>query len=219
MGTFDAVLFDFGHTLFDTIAPAACMAQFLDASGVDVDPVVFASESETIRQRARQPDELAKGRDLSADLHERCWLELLAPLDGLASGLAEFVYGCECSRKGWRPYPDTAAVLAELHRREIPVGVVSDCGWDIREVFAAHDLQELVSSFDLSYEHGACKPDRRLFESACAQLGVEPARTLMVGDNWLTDGGAAGIGITALILPARDRTAFPALASVCELTG
>ena len=212
------MLFDFGHTLFDTIAPEACMAQFRDASGVEVDPSVFASEWETIRQRSRQPAELAKGRDLSADLHQRCWHELLAPLDGLAAGLAEFVYGCECSAKGWRPYPDTATVLAELHRRDLPVGVVSDCGWDIREVFAAYELQDFVSSFDLSYEHGACKPDRRLFDSACAQLGVEPSRTLMVGDSWLTDGGAAAVGITALILPARDRTAFPALASVFDLT-
>jgi FMN phosphatase YigB (HAD superfamily) len=218
MGAFDGVLFDFGHTLFDTIAPEACMAQFRDASGRDVDPVVFASEWETIRQRSRQPDELAKGRDLSADAHQRCWLELLVPLDRLAPGLAEFVYGCECSAEGWRPYPDTGTVLAELRRREIPVGVVSDCGWDIRALFAAYELQELVGSFDLSYEHGACKPDPRLFESACTKLGIEPARTLMVGDSWLTDGGAAAIGITALILPARDRTAFPALASVLELT-
>jgi len=218
MGAFDGVLFDFGHTLFDTIAPEACIAQFRDASGVDVDPVAFAAEWEMIRQRSRQPDELAKGRDVSADDHQRCWLELLAPLDRLASGLAEFMYDCESSPKGWRPYPDAGTVLAELHRRGIPVGVVSDCGWDIRAVFAAYELQELVSSFDLSYEHRVCKPDRRLFESACATLGVEPARTLMVGDSWLTDGGAAAIGITALILPARDRTAFPALASVVELT-
>jgi putative hydrolase of the HAD superfamily len=217
MRTFDGVLFDFGHTLFDAIAPEACIAQFRAESGVDVDPVVFASEWEIIRQRARQPDELAKGRDLSAAGHRRCWLELLAPLDDLASGLAEFMYGCESTPKGWRPYPDTRGVLAELHRREIPVGVVSDCGWDIRELFTAYEVQELVGSFDLSYEHGVAKPDRRLFESACAQLGVEAARTLMVGDNWLTDGGAAAIGITTLILPARDRTAFPALASVLEL--
>ena len=100
MGAFDAVLFDFGHTLFDSIAPEACLAQFRDASGVDVDPVAFASASATIRHRARQPDELAKGRDLSAEAHERCWLELFAPLDGLASGLAEFVYGCESLAEG-----------------------------------------------------------------------------------------------------------------------
>jgi len=218
MGAFDGVLFDFGHTLFDTIAPDAFVAQFRDTARIDLDPAVFASEWETIRQRSRQPDELAKGRDLSAEGHRRCWLELLAPLDRLAPGLAEFVYGFECSAKGWRPYPDTATVLAELRRRGLPVGIVSDCGWDIRAVFAAYDLHDLAGSFDLSYEHGACKPDRRLFESACAQLGIEPARTLMVGDSWLTDGGAAAIGITALILPARDRTALPALGSVLELT-
>jgi putative hydrolase of the HAD superfamily len=218
MAAFDGVLFDFGHTLFDTIAPEACVAAFRDASGAEVDPVAFASEWQAIRQRSREPDELAKGRDLSAAAHERCWLELLAPLDALASGLTEFVYGYECSAKGWRPYPDTRTVLTELYRRAMPVGVVSDCGWDIRAVFAAYDLQDLVASFDLSYEHGAGKPDRRLFDSACAQLAIEPARTLMVGDSWLTDGGAAAIGITALILPARDRTAFPALASVLDLT-
>jgi HAD superfamily hydrolase (TIGR01493 family) len=217
MGAFDGVLFDFGHTLFDTIAPEECMDQFRDASGADVDPFEFASEWETIRQRSREPEELAKGRDLSTDLHRRCWLELLTPLDALASGLAEFVYSFECSPKGWRPYPDTTAVLEELHRREIPVGVVSDCGWDIRAVFAAYELQELVASFDLSYEHRACKPDPRLFESACGALGVDPAQTLMVGDSWLTDGGAAAMGITALILPARDRRASPALASVFDL--
>ena len=44
------------------------------------------------------------------------------------------------------------------------------------------------------------------------------ARTLMVGDSWLTDGGAAALGITVLILPARNRTAEPALTSVLDLT-
>jgi len=108
-------------------------------------------------------------------------------------------------------------VLAELRRRELPVGVVSDCGWDIRAVFAAHALLDHIDAFDLSYEHGFCKPDRRLFDSACSKLGIEPGRTLMVGDSRLTDGGAADIGITTLILPARDRTRFPALASVLDL--
>jgi len=71
MRAFDGVLFDFGHTLFDTIAPEACVAQFRDASGVDVDPVLFAAEWGMIRERSRQPDELAKGRDVSVDAHQR----------------------------------------------------------------------------------------------------------------------------------------------------
>ena len=34
----------------------------------------------------------------------------------------------------------------------------------------------------------------------------------------MTDGGAAAIGIATFILPARDRTASPALSPVLELT-
>ncbi len=193
---FDAVLFDFGHTLFDTIAPDACTAEFRRESGVDIDPAAFAAAWATIRERSRQPDELAKGRDLSAEAHQRGWLESARTTRPAGRGLAEFTYGLECSARGWRPYPDTEIVLAELHRREIPIGVVSDCGWDIRAVFDAHGIRGLIDAFDLSYEHGACKPDPRLFESACSKLDVEPAKTLMVGDSWLTDGGAAAVGIT-----------------------
>jgi len=39
----------------------------------------------------------------------------------------------------------------------------------------------------------------------------------MVGDSWLTDGGAAAIGIMTLILPARDRAISPALSRVLDL--
>jgi HAD superfamily hydrolase (TIGR01509 family) len=218
MKPFGAVLFDFGHTLFDTIPARVCTAEFEKASGRHVNADAFGAAWETVRLRARQPDELAKGRDVSAAAHRRCWLDLLAPLDDLAPGLAEFTYGFESSARGWQPYPDARDVLTELRTRGIPVGVVSDCGWDIRAVFEAHELYALIDTFDLSYEHGICKPDARIFHSACAQLGVEPGTTLMVGDSWLTDGGAAAIGIATLILPARDRSASPALAPGLEVT-
>jgi len=217
VGGFAGVLFDFGHTLFDSTSADEYVAQFGMASGQRIDPADFAATWANIRERSRQPDELAKGRDLSADAHRRCWLDLLAPLDELATGLARFAYEYECSSKGWRPYPDAKKVLEVLREREIPVGVVSDCGWDIRDVFLAHRLEELVDSFDLSYEHGICKPARQLFASACSKLHIDPSRTLMVGDSWLTDGGAAALGITTLILPARDRTEFPALSPILDL--
>ena len=70
----------------------------------------------------------------------------------------------------------------------------------------------------LSFQYKAVDKTGRPARGALDALGVMPDRALMVGDSWLTDGGAAAIGITALILPARDRTAFPALASVLERT-
>jgi putative hydrolase of the HAD superfamily len=45
------------------------------------------------------------------------------------------------------------------------------------------------------------KPAPDLFWRACADLGVEPARALMVGDTAAADGGAAAIGMPVLLLP------------------
>jgi FMN phosphatase YigB (HAD superfamily) len=217
VGAFRAVLFDFGHTLFEPTDISRRCEEFRQGSGVELDDRRVQAVWEATRQQSRRPEELAKGRDLSAQAHRRCWLELLAPMDVLAVGLAEFIYDFECSVAAWQPYPDSYGVLSELRRRGVAVGVISDTGWDIRPVFAAHDLERLVAGFDLSHEHGICKPDRRIFEAACARLEVLPDSTLMVGDSPLTDGGAADVGIATLILPARDRRLAPALEQVLAL--
>jgi FMN phosphatase YigB (HAD superfamily) len=217
MKHFDAVLFDFGHTLFNTKPSQVCTVEFQKACAREVDEAAFAETWAEIRERSREPSEIAKGRDLSAVAHRRLWLELLAPLDELAADLAEFTYDLQCSAQGWEPYPDAQLVLAELCGRGIRVGVVSDCGWDIRDVFKYYALDAFITSFDLSYEHGICKPSAELFEAACSHLSVEPNRALMVGDSWLTDGGAAAIGVMTLILPARDRAISPALSRVLDL--
>jgi HAD superfamily hydrolase (TIGR01509 family) len=216
---FDGVLFDFGHTLFTNRSAQECAAEFRKASAQDVDPDAYASVWAEIRQLSRQPAELAKGRDLSPALHRKCWMELLAPLDQLATGLAQFTYELDSSPEGWEPYPDAVPVLTELRRRDIRIGIVSDCGWDIRDVFKVHGLDELVDSYDLSFEHGVCKPAAQMFASACTQLSVEPNRALMVGDTPSADCGAAALGIVTLILPARDRASAPALSHVLDLVG
>ncbi len=217
MRTFDAVLFDFGDTLFNSKSAQACAAEFRNVRSEELDETRLVGVWASIRRHSREPAEIAKGRDLSAAAHRRCWLELLAPLDDLASGLAEFAYELQASPRGWEPYPDTRDVLVELARRDIPVGVVSDCGWDIRYVFGKHGLDHLVTSFELSFEHGICKPAGEIFTAACSHLFVDPSRALMVGDSWLTDGGASDVGIMTLILPERDRAALPALSRVLDL--
>jgi FMN phosphatase YigB (HAD superfamily) len=56
-----------------------------------------------------------------------------------------------------------------------------------------------------------------VFRDACAGLGVEPAATLMVGDNPLTDGGAAAAGLVVLLLPAPRATGRRGLRHVLSL--
>jgi putative hydrolase of the HAD superfamily len=196
-----AVLFDFGHTIFDSVDPLEHSRTFMAATGVEVEAAALAAQWAEIRRRSFLPEELAKQRDLSAERHRECWMDLLAPLDALAAGLAAHVYEGESSPRGWRPYPDAAPVLEALADRDVPVGVVSDTGWDVRTVFGAYDLDRFVQTFVMSFEHGATKPAPVLFHTACDALGVAPHETLMVGDNHLTDGGAAAAGLTALVLP------------------
>ena len=46
-----------------------------------------------------------------------------------------------------------------LHGQGLAVRIVSNTGWDVRAVFAAHSMSAFVTSFTLSYEAGAVKPD------------------------------------------------------------
>jgi len=48
-------------------------------------------------------------------------------------------------------------------------------------------------------------------------LGKNKPRALMVGGSWLTDGGAAAIGVMTLILPARGTATSPALSRMLDL--
>ena len=219
VGSFDAVLFDFGHTLFDSVPASQHCRRYEDAHGVTVDDEAFAVLWREIQARSRTPDELAKGRDLNPELHEACWVSLFAPLDELAPGLAGFVYAADVSAAGWRPYPDAQFVMQQVKEWGLSIGVVSNTGWDIRAVFRHYQLDQYVDGFVLSCDHGVVKPDVALFEIAIAELGVAPERTLMVGDHPVADAAPAEVGVTCLILPRIDRTERPALGTVLALTG
>ena len=70
--------------------------------------------------------------------------------------------------------------------------MVSNIGFDIRPHFAGLGPGRLVDAFVLSYEVGRCKPDPAIFLRACGMLGVDPERTLMVGDTPADAGAVAG---------------------------
>lgn len=197
-----AVLFDFGDTLFGRTGAHRAIVDDAAAIGVQIDDATARELWAQIQSDARTPDELAKGRDLSPEAHRECWTALYSRLDTLAAGLGEALYAREIDPFGWKPFADTERTLRILRSADVPVGVVSDTGWDIRPVFAAYGLDQLAEVFVLSCEHGAAKPAPRLFEAACHELGTVPAETLMVGDNPMTDGGAIHAGLPTLILPA-----------------
>jgi len=219
MPHFDAVLFDFGDTLFFRRGGPARLRELARAAGVDPSHHDVQQLWDQVQRDARTPEALSKGRDLSREAHDREWLALYAAFDALAEGLGPAMYEDEMAPGGWVPFTDTEPTLRALRDAGVRVGVISNAGWDIRIQVDAAGLGALVDAYSLSYEVGVIKPDPKLFLHTCGQLGVVPARSLMVGDTALPDGGALDLGMPVLLLPAAPPGGSRGLDVVLRLVG
>jgi HAD superfamily hydrolase (TIGR01509 family) len=205
----DGVLFDYSGTLFRFEPGPGWPSQAADDAARERLTTVLTAP--TLSAEHLPPD-LADAwdrRDLDPDVHRTVYLASLAASGvGLTDEEADAVYVSLTDPATWRPYPDTVEVLRALRAAGVPVAVVSNIAWDIREVFRRHGVADLVDEFVLSYVEGVVKPDPKIFTVACQRIGVAPEKALMVGDSPENDGGAAAIGCaTAIVepLPTADR--------------
>ncbi|MET8694401.1 HAD family hydrolase [Streptomyces bauhiniae] len=223
-----AVLFDFSGTLCRIESTESWLRATLAATGTRMEEPQLSAAAAALEiagalpggaEPTAVPEELTvtwAERDLDATSHRAAFtgLSRQVPLPELT--LHDALYDRHMTPAAWTPYPDAAQVLGELRARGIAIGIVSNIGWDLRPVFREHGLDMYVDAYVLSYEHGVRKPDPRLFAAACAELGVEPEHTLMVGDNRVADGGAAGLGcrvhfVDHLPVTARPNALLPVL--------
>ena len=196
----EAVLLDWGHTLFDTPGSVDFIVSFATERGIALGSHETHALWDDARIRSRSAVEIAKGRDKSPDKHRECWMSLWAELESRCPGVSEALYEFETSPSGWSPYSDTTEVLHALRDRRIPVVIVSDVAFDLRPILAHYDLADLIHTFVLSGEHGTIKPELRLFRIALDAVGAAPECALMVGDNHINDGAAIDVGIRTLLL-------------------
>ncbi|WP_309246051.1 HAD family hydrolase [Verrucosispora sioxanthis] len=211
-----AVLFDFHGTLAQVEEASQWVLAAASACGVDLDRARARAGGPL---PARVPPHLAElwaDRDLYEHAHRGAYTGLADTVDAGIEGFAEALYERLLVPQGWVPYPDTVPTLAALRAADVRVAVVSNIGFDIRPLFDAWGLAELVDAHVLSYEVGRCKPDPAIFWRACGMLGVDPEEALMVGDS-PADAGAVAAGCAALILPAADPGRPNALGSVLDL--
>jgi HAD superfamily hydrolase (TIGR01509 family) len=199
MTTTSAVLFDFSGTLFRLEEDDSWF------TGIHVDERAIDGHVQAeLMRRLTAPtgasvdmDEKAYqawvNRDLAPHLHREAYLHVLRE-SGLTDHHAECLYDKVIDPISWTPYPDTAAVLAGLHRRGIRTAVVSNIAFDVRPAFTRLGAAEDVDEFVLSYEVGAVKPSQGIFQIALARLGVPAEDALMIGDSEEADGGAVAVG-------------------------
>ncbi|WP_328744993.1 HAD-IA family hydrolase [Streptomyces sp. NBC_00285] len=202
-----AVLFDFSGTLFRIESTESWLRAGLDTAELSLPEAELTRAAQELERVGALPGGVAPGvpmpdevaavwgvRDESAELHRAAYTGLSRQVPLPDPALHDALYDRHMSPAAWQPYPDAVEVLGALRERGIPVGVVSNIGWDLRPVFRAHGLDRYVDAYVLSYEHGIQKPDPRLFRTACTALGVAPGDVLMVGDDRRADGGAAALG-------------------------
>lgn len=205
-----AVLFDVHSTLLHGGDPHAWLAAGLARVGrSDVpdwpagpaDADATAAWLDRVWEHARVLDPHAR-RDLSPTEHRRVWDETTADAPGLDRPLADALY--DVMTDHWAPYDDTLPVLDALRARGVRIGALSNIGFDLRPLFERTGIASRLDALVLSFEAGVAKPDPAIFRQALDALGSTAQETLMVGDSWQDDAGAAGIGVRTLVLPRTD---------------
>ena len=221
MNQFEAVLFDAGDTLIRLSGSGETLLHRAAAAlGVDgLDPEEVADVWRRVLDRSSTAEELAKGRDLSNARHREVWTALYcaAGCERLVPGLSEELYGLTVSAGSWEAFPDTIPTLKAVRERGLRVGIVSDTGFDLRPAMDLLGLSPFLDTVVMSYQYGVCKPAVTVFLAACDQLDVRPERTLMVGDNPLTDSGAVAAGMYVFLLPPPAKTGPRGLGHVLSL--
>lgn len=202
-----AVLFDFHLTLVDAGDAAGWLEAGWTAAGRGDDPATglgaegaaeAAAFLDRIWEHARELDPRNE-RDTDPRRHRAVFETTVASCPGIDPDLADGLYRTMADR--WEPYADTIPVLTELRRCGVRTAVVSNVGFDVTGRLAETGIAPLVDAVLMSFAVGSVKPDPGIFEQALDRLGVAPEESLMVGDSWRDDGGAAGRGIRTLLLP------------------
>lgn len=200
----NAVLFDWGDTLFESPHAPSVILETARSRGVSMDPDAARHLWDELWDAGKTAEEHAKGRDLSMEAHRRVWSALFSRANGRVPGIADALYERVMDPARWTPYPDTAPTLRALRERGVHIGVVSNHAYDLRPFFAAKGLAPFIDAYALSFEVGRPKPAPEIFTAACRMLGARPEETLMVGDDPVSDGGAGAAGLRVYILPPHE---------------
>ena len=113
-------------------------------------------------------------------------------------------------------FEDVPAVLDDLRRRGLLIGLLSNSSRDLNEFVAHHGLD--VDAVLTSHSHGKTKPHETIFRAMLDRLGVEPGEAVMVGDTIEDDiEGARAVGMRAVLLDREGR--YPELERLDDLRG
>jgi putative hydrolase of the HAD superfamily len=107
----------------------------------------------------------------------------------------------ELTRSALAPTAGVTSTLDELRRRDIGTGLVSNCTEEVALVWEETPFAGLFDVTVFSATAGCLKPDPKIYELACAGLGVDATECLFVGDGANDElRGAERVGMTPVLV-------------------
>ncbi|MFB6110826.1 MAG: HAD family hydrolase [Halodesulfurarchaeum sp.] len=124
----------------------------------------------------------------------------------------EEILEAEIDRSEWRPLfhdvvdryietnEESVETVRALAETDLHVGVISDVDTEEgRRILRTFDLYDSFDSFTTSEEVDKTKPHPAMFEAALEKAGVDPRRSLMIGDRYRNDmEGAKDVGLATV---------------------
>ncbi len=133
-----------------------------------------------------------------------------AGLDGDHDALTREVLARFWELENWAIYPDVIDALERLRSRKIRIGILSNATSDLVGFLEEIGLLPYFDFTVISAIVGIKKPDRRIFEHALGEAGVEAADAAHVGDMYLEDIlGARNVGVRPFLIDRGRRSLFP----------
>ncbi len=233
-GSLDLVTFDLYDTLIELKPPrwerlAAAAAQIgIDA---DVDRLreadIIAEDYFTIENGALPIRDRTRAEQETFRLElMRIWLEAAdLPHDPDTVKELRRLYISEFDERPYHEYyrlfDDVMPTLRRLRQAGLKTALISNADDDVTVVAVHFDFSLLMDLLVTSAFVGYEKPDPRTFYAALDPLGVDPQRTLHIGDQAKSDVvGARGVGMNAVLLDRYHRhphTDIPTVNSLTEL--
>ena len=182
-----AVTFDVGYTLLQLkiFPPDRWFADVCRVAGISVSGGTALAGS-----RARKQFEVDYPNSRSNPITE-AWLRGRDNAGLRAAGvvrdadelLGRFRAAASKVPRGWELDPGVPGILEALRQRGVRLGVVSNWNATLRSDLESFGVSGYFDAIIDSASAGADKPDPRIYELACAAIGVRAEECMHVGDS------------------------------------
>ncbi len=223
-GSIEVIFFDAGETLihpypsYTELFHRTCWEHGFEA---DKEAIPFATREllHGIEERQKRGFTFSTSEEKSRGFWLKFYGDLLEKLGHYPdSRLAEALYQVFSHPGNYSIYEDAADALAELERKGIKLGLISNFEPWLKSLLVDLGIFHYFDHVYISGIVGVEKPHPRIFQMALEGAGVEPRSAMHVGDSPLSDvEGARDSGMIPVLVDRHGRYPHMDCLRVCDL--